>query len=165
MNGKTLNLLYTSWAYPCVASVPPPDLYFQLSFSLSLFLSLFQSLFLSLSCPHVFGNPVILLIWQRCLRRRKILNIVWGQALLLNRQVGATHALHVSNPFFLFSSLSLPLPRLLLSALIFLFFFLSFFLSFCRSAPPPPAPQLYACQVFLSLFSCDLKSVLFWTFI
>ncbi len=40
---------------------------------------------LSLCCPHVFGNPVILLIWHRCLRRRKILNIVWWQALLLNR--------------------------------------------------------------------------------
>ncbi len=53
----------------------PPNFYFQLSF--------FHSF--SLSRPHVFGNPVILLIWQRCLQRRKILNIVWGQALLLYR--------------------------------------------------------------------------------
>jgi hypothetical protein len=51
---------------------PPPDFYFQLSLSLSL-------------SPHVFGNPVILLIRQRCLWRHKILNIVWGQALLLYR--------------------------------------------------------------------------------
>ncbi len=64
MEFKIIFLYYTSWAYPCVASVPPPhpDFYFQLC--------------LSLSCPHVFGNPVILLIWQRCLWRRKIWNSV-----------------------------------------------------------------------------------------
>ncbi len=65
-------------------------------------------------------------------------------------QVGATRALHVSNPFFLFvsvfSSLSLPLPRLLLSALIYLSFFLS------ANLPHPRPPTACMPSLSLSLF-------------
>ncbi len=84
------------------------------------------------------------------------LNIYWVQ-------VGATRALHVSNPLFLFvsvfSSLSLPLPRLLLSAL-------SFFFSFFLSADLPPAPlpptvcmPSLSLSLFLRLKICALLDI------
>jgi hypothetical protein len=68
----------TTWAYLCIASVPPPPIFIfsSLSFSLSL-------------APMFLATLLASLIWQRWLRRRKILNIVltivWGQARLLYR--------------------------------------------------------------------------------
>ncbi len=53
-------------------------------------------------------------------------------------------------------------PNLNLRGLVFNFKFkVSFFLSFCKSAPPPTACTPTVLPTILSLFSCDLKSVLF----
>jgi hypothetical protein len=60
---KILNFVILAGPTRALQMSPPPPWIF-----------IFSSL--SLSFPNVFGSPVILLVWQRCLRRRKILKIV-----------------------------------------------------------------------------------------